>query len=89
MLARGHKVGFHPGYRTLRNENEFRKQKNSLEKLIGFAVLQGRQHVIRYDCSKTPKIWSDNGMKKDFTLFFFQTKLVLETVLADHILAMT
>ena len=70
VLARGHKVGFHPGYRTLRNENEFRKQKSSLEQLIGFAVLQGRQHVIRYDCSETPKIWSDNGMKKDFTLFF-------------------
>lgn len=70
ILARGHKVGFHPGYRTHLNDSEFRKQKNSLEELIGFDVLQGRQHVIRYDCSETPKIWSDSGMKKDFTLFF-------------------
>ena len=70
VLARGHKVGFHPGYGTLRNETEFRKQKNSLEQLIGFDVLQGRQHVVRYDCSETPRIWSDSGMKKDFTLFF-------------------
>lgn len=70
VLERGHSVGFHPGYFTLRNEQEFRKQKYSLEQLVGFDVSQGRQHVIRYDCSTTPKIWSDNGMKHDFTLFF-------------------
>ena len=70
VLEKGHNVGFHPGYCTFRNEQEFRKQKYSLEQLVGFDVSQGRQHVIRYDCSETPKIWSDNGMKQDFTLFF-------------------
>lgn len=67
---RGHCVGFHPGYFTFRNKNEFLKQKNSVEQLTGFDVLQGRQHVVRYSCSETPKIWSDSGMKHDFTLFF-------------------
>ena len=70
VLDGGHNVGFHPGYLTFRNEKEFLKQKNSLEKLIGFGVSQGRQHVVRYDCSKTPKIWSDSGIKHDFTLFY-------------------
>ena len=70
IVGKGHTVGFHPGYYTHRNETEFLKQKNSLEQLTGLNLSHGRQHVIRYDCSETPKIWSDSGMTNDFTLFF-------------------
>ena len=69
IINRGHMIGFHPGYQTFRDSKSFASKK-SLELLTRTTLTQGRQHVIRYDCAVTPRIWSESGMRSDFTLFY-------------------
>ncbi len=70
MKSRGHIVGFHPGYETFNNASEWKFQKEGLESVIGARVNVGRQHVLRYSTTITPKIWDDNKMKIDYTLTY-------------------
>ena len=70
VRARGHQVGYHPGFATYDDEGEWQRQKTSLEQLIGAPVRQGRQHVLRYAADVTPQFWSQAGMTLDHTLSF-------------------
>ncbi|MBT4730520.1 hypothetical protein HOB87_00930, partial [Candidatus Woesearchaeota archaeon] len=70
IKSRKHVVGFHPGYETFDNNKKWKSQKNGLESAIDSKVDVGRQHVLRYSASVTPKIWSDNNMKVDYTLAY-------------------
>lgn len=70
VLDRGHIVGFHPGYATLRDAGEWRRQRHGLEALLGVRLREGRQHVLRYDAVDTPVLWDREGMAEDFTLAF-------------------
>ena len=70
VKERGHDIGFHPGYATLRNYVEFKKQKVLLESILGQNLLTGRQHVIRYEAATTPWIWNSAGMTEDYSLFY-------------------
>jgi hypothetical protein len=65
--ARGHVVGFHPGFATATNPEEWRRQRQGLETVLGCVVSEGRQHVLRYDAAVTPRIWSESGMALDCT----------------------
>lgn len=67
IRARGHVVGFHPGFKTCGDAAEWRRQRDGLERAVGGAVREGRQHVLRYDAASTPRIWSDAGMRLDCT----------------------
>jgi hypothetical protein len=67
IRARGHIVGFHPGFTTASDASEWRRQRAGLEAAIGIHVYEGRQHVLRYDAAVTPRIWSDAGMELDCT----------------------
>lgn len=67
---RGHRIGFHPGYTTLQDPGEFRRQKDGLETVVGTVVWEGRQHVLRYDCASTPALWDEQGMSEDYTLAY-------------------
>jgi len=70
VAERGHIVGFHPGYRTFRDPALWQWQKQRLEEIIGQKVHEGRQHVLRYDVVKTPRIWAQNQMRIDYTLAY-------------------
>ncbi len=70
ILARGHRIGFHPGYRTLDNPAEWRRQRAGLEAVLGTTVTEGRQHVLRYCADRTPVQWDSEGMAEDFTLAY-------------------
>jgi hypothetical protein len=70
VLSRGHSIGFHPGYRTLRDRQEFHRQKVELEAIVGAEITEGRQHVLRYDCASTPALWDQEGMHEDFSLAY-------------------
>lgn len=67
MRARGHVLGFHPGFYTFDNAVEWIRQHDGIGAVIGSSVLEGRQHVLRYDAAITPRIWSDAGMTLDCT----------------------
>ena len=70
VQARGHVVGFHPGYATATDAAEWNRQRSGLEAATGVQVREGRQHVLIYDATKTPEIWDDAGMVLDTTLGF-------------------
>lgn len=67
VRARGHLVGFHPGFGTARNAGQWCSQRDGLQAVIGAPVREGRQHVLDYDAAVTPRIWSDAGMLLDTT----------------------
>lgn len=70
VTRRGHAIGFHPGFATAENANEWRRQREGLETAIGARVREGRQHVLRYRAERTPDIWEAEGMVTDYTLGF-------------------
>jgi hypothetical protein len=70
IKKRGHAIGFHPGFKTATDPAEWRRQRQGLERVVGCAVREGRQHVLRYDAAVTPRIWSDAGMALDCTLAY-------------------
>lgn len=67
IRARGHAIGFHPGFKTATDAVEWRRQREGLERVIGAPVREGRQHVLRYDAAATPRIWSEAEMALDCT----------------------
>lgn len=70
VARRGHRIGFHPGYRSATDKDEWARQRAGLEAVIGQPVSQGRQHVLRWRADTTPAIWSNAGMQDDYTLAF-------------------
>jgi len=70
VRARGHGIGFHPGFETYDNGAEWRRQKNDLENLLDAPLKEGRQHVLRYAADATPRLWSEAGMTVDCTPAF-------------------
>lgn len=68
IVSRGHEFGFHPGYHTVVDEEQWKKEKEKVEKRLGRPLTEGRQHFLRVSIPKTLEIWEDNGMKKDSSL---------------------
>ena len=63
-------IGFHPGYETFQNLQEFVKQKEKLETFFDLKITKSRQHFLRYDIKITPYIIEKAKIEKDFTLGF-------------------
>ncbi len=68
IAARGHILGFHPGFETPSDPQTWQAQKSGLERALGQKVTEGRQHVLRYAAENTPDIWNDAGMALDASL---------------------
>lgn len=69
VRRRGHGLGFHAGYLTYDNAEEWQAQRRTLEEIIGQPVTEGRQHVIRFH-PYTWQIWERAGMERDYSLAF-------------------
>jgi len=67
IKKRKHCIGFHPSYNAYKDIEQFKKEKELLEKVIGQKVLEGREHYLRFEVPTTWQIWEDNGMKVDST----------------------
>ena len=68
IQARGHLIGFHPGYDTFLDEGKWTREKTLLEEAAQTKVLEGRQHYLRMQVPDTLLIWENNGMETDSTL---------------------
>lgn len=68
IKKRGHVIGFHAGYYTYYDPDRWKYEKELLEKSVKQEVIEGRQHYLRMDISKTLRIWDNNEMKVDSTL---------------------
>jgi len=71
IKARGHDIGFHPGWETYNNYEIFLEQKNFLENLIEQKVTVCRQHILRWQ-PPTWRIQADCGITTDYTLAYLE-----------------
>ena len=65
IKKRGHIIGFHPSYNAYNNFEQFKKEKDLLEKTVGLKITEGREHYLRFEVPTTWQIWEDNGMLVD------------------------
>jgi hypothetical protein len=70
ILARGHIVGFHPGYAAFDDAAWWRRERQRLEAACGCRVEEGRQHYLRFRLPHTWQLWEDQGMRVDSTCGF-------------------
>ncbi len=70
VRTRGHIVGFHPGFASFNDANEWGRQKTGLEQVLDHNVTEGRQHVLRYSAEITPVVQSENGFCHDYSLAY-------------------
>ena len=72
---RGHEIGLHPGYNCYNDQANFKKTVEVLRRVlkeeeIKQDILGGRMHFLRWDNSKTPQLFEDNGFVYDSTLMY-------------------
>jgi uncharacterized protein DUF7033 len=75
IVNSGHEVGFHPGYNTYKFKQNFQKSADALKEAchregVDTSNLGGRQHYLRFDISRTPRLWKINDFFYDSTLGF-------------------
>jgi len=67
IIRRGHKIGFHPGYESYNNPDQWEREYETLCRISPGPVTSGRQHYLRFDIPTTWQIWDDNNMTTDST----------------------
>lgn len=65
---RGHEIGIHPTFNAYNDSDQFKKEKEELEKEFKTSIAFGREHFLRFEVPVTWQIWEDNDMKWDSTL---------------------
>ena len=65
IKKRGHIIGIHSSYNTYNSFEQFKKEKELLEKTVNISITEGRQHYLRFEVPTTWQIWEDNGMQVD------------------------
>ena len=71
LLARGHRLGLHPGYFSMRSVDKMGKAVSKLCHAIGqreLGHLGSRQHMLRWDAAVTPRVLEQAGIKEDSSL---------------------
>ncbi|MCL5033962.1 MAG: polysaccharide deacetylase family protein [Bacteroidetes bacterium] len=66
----GFEVGIHPSMNTYVSVNDFVREKNRLQDVLGKSVRSVRQHYLRFTAGRTVGIWEKADMKYDSTLGF-------------------
>ena len=67
IKSRGHIIGIHPSYNAYNDLEQFKKEKELLEKVCECNIDEGREHYLRFEVPTTWQIWEDNGMRVDST----------------------
>ena len=62
------KVGIHPSYFSLRNDQLMKKEKKRLEQIVNFPITKSRQHYLRLDIPETYQNLVDLEIKEDYTM---------------------
>jgi len=70
VLSYNHEIGLHPGYESWNNIEDLRRQKKALEDASGRAIVNVRQHWLRFSWNSTWACQEAVGLKLDATLMF-------------------
>ncbi len=65
---RGHAIGFHPGYGTCDNRNQWTSEYKSLSSACQSAPTEGRQHYLKFRVPDTWRIWDEHNMQSDSSM---------------------
>lgn len=68
LRTKGWEVGLHGSYRSYTSEDLLRKEKNSLESVVGEPVLAVRQHYLNLAIPSTWRLQENVGFKLDSSL---------------------
>ena len=64
------KVGIHPSYYSMKDEQKMKKEKRRLEEIVNFPINKSRQHYLRMDLPETYQKLVDIEVGEDYTMGF-------------------
>ncbi|EYB68146.1 hypothetical protein DEIPH_ctg026orf0050 [Deinococcus phoenicis] len=75
IAGRGHELGLHPSYHTVRDPAQIRHEFGRLRETAGTlgitqATWGGRQHYLRWEAPTTWQAWADAGLNYDSSVGF-------------------
>ena len=70
IKKRGHAIGFHPGYETMKNPEKFTRQKKLLENAVGEPIREVRHHYLRFKVPDTFATWEKNDIVYDSSISY-------------------
>ena len=62
------KVGIHPSYYSMKDEQKMKKEKQRLEDIVNFPINKSRQHYLRMDLPETYQKLVDIEVGEDYTM---------------------
>lgn len=65
ILDRGHRVGWHPGYRAADESSLFDAEKTRMDGIMGTGGYGGRHHYLRWTAGKSWEQWENHGLAYD------------------------
>jgi hypothetical protein len=68
IQKRGHRVGWHPGYRAAADSSIFTGEKARMDQIMGATRYGGRHHYLRWSVGKSWEQWEDLGLLYDSSL---------------------
>jgi len=63
IKKRGHFIGLHPSYNAYNNSEQFKKEKEALQRVNEAPIVSGREHYLRFEIPTTWQLWEDNGFE--------------------------
>jgi hypothetical protein len=65
ILKRGHNIGLHPGIGSYLSLEKLHRQKEKLDKLLGYRNYGGRQHYLQWKAPDTWRLYEQVGLTHD------------------------
>lgn len=62
------KVGIHPSYFTMKNDQKLKKEKTRLEQIVNFPVTKSRHHYLRIELPETYQNLVDLEITEDYSM---------------------
>jgi len=72
ILERGHKIGLHPGIDTYRSQEKLQRQKEKLDKVLGFRDYGARQHYLQWKAPDTWRLYEKVGLTHDSSVGYVE-----------------
>ena len=67
---RGHVIGIHPSFDTFNDGQLFKNELAELQRFSPQQIKAGRQHFLRFEAPTTWRIWEENGLEWDSSMYF-------------------